>query len=237
MEKTLSMPVIDHLEELRKRIILSGASFVFFFLVSFIFVNDIYQFLIKDIEQKLTILSPGDVLWAYMSIAAISAVTFSLPVIGYQVWKYLSPALSPEERASTIIYIPFFLLLFLLGLSFGFFVLFPVVMDFLLAISSEQFETMFTVDRYFRFMFYMTVPLAFLFQLPAIILFLTRLGIINPNQLVKARKYAYFVLIVLSVLITPADFLSDLMVMIPLLMLYELSVTLSRFVYRKNKEK
>ncbi|WP_017729401.1 twin-arginine translocase subunit TatC, partial [Halalkalibacterium ligniniphilum] len=112
-----------------------------------------------------------------------------------------------------------------------------VVMDFLLAISSEQFETMFTVDRYFRFMFYMTVPLAFLFQLPAIILFLTRLGIINPNQLVKARKYAYFVLIVLSVLITPADFLSDLMVMIPLLMLYELSVTLSRFVYRKNKEK
>jgi sec-independent protein translocase protein TatC len=237
MERVLSMPVIDHLEELRKRIIISGATFIFFFFISFFFVKDIYQFLIKDIDHKLTILSPGDVLWAYMSIAAVAAVTFSLPVIGYQIWKYLSPALKPEERLSSISYIPFFLFLFLLGLSFGLFVLFPTVMDFLLAISSDQFETMFTVDRYFRFMFYMTVPLALLFELPAVVLFLTKLGVINPNQLVKARKYAYFGLIVLSVLITPADFLSDVMVIIPLLILYEASVTLSRFVYRKEQMK
>ena len=234
MERALSMPIIDHLEELRKRIILSSAAFIVFFLLSFIFVKDIYQFLIKDIDQKLTILSPGDVLWAYMAIAAVAGITFSLPSIGYQVWKYLSPALKPEERISSIVYIPLFLVLFVLGLSFGFFILFPLVMDFLLAISTDQFETMFTVDRYFRFMFYMTVPLAVLFELPAVVLFLTKLGIINPKQLIKARKYAYFCLIVISVLITPADFLSDLLVIFPLLILYEVSITLSRFVYRNK---
>ena len=237
MEKALTMPVLDHLEELRKRIIISGATFIFFFLVSFIFVKDIYQFLIKDIDMKLTILSPADVLWAYMSIAAVAAITFSLPLVAYQVWQYLAPALKPEERMSSIAYIPLFLLLFLLGLSFGFFVLFPLVMDFLLAISSDQFEAMFTVDRYFKFMFYMTVPLAILYELPAVVLFLTKLGFINPKQLVKARKYAYFCLIVISVLITPADFLSDVLVIIPLLILYEVSVTLSRVVYRKKSVK
>lgn len=237
MENILTMPILDHLEELRKRIIVSVVTFVFFFIGSFVFVKDIYHFLIKDADQKLTILSPGDVLWAYMSIAAVAAVTFSFPVIAYQVWKYISPALKETERVSGLAYIPFFLLLFLLGLSFGFFVLFPMVMNFLLTISADQFETMFTVDRYFKFMFYMTVPLAFLFELPAVVLFLTKLGLINPKQLIKVRKYAYFCLIVVSVLVTPADFLSDVLVIIPLLALYEISITLSRFVYNKQQVK
>ena len=93
----------------------------------------------------------------------------------------------------------------------------------------------FTADKYFTFMLNLTLPFGFLFEMP-LVMFLTRLGIVNPTRLAKARKLSYFVLIVVSVLITPPDFMSDFLVMIPLLVLYEISVTLSRIVYRKKWE-
>ncbi|WP_078552379.1 twin-arginine translocase subunit TatC [Bacillus alkalicellulosilyticus] len=233
MDTTSSMPIIDHLEELRKRIIVTGLAFFTFFILSFVYVKDIYQFLIRDVDYKLTILSPVDVIWAYMMISAVVALTLTVPLIAYQLWKYISPGMKPAEKSASLFYIPVFLLLFILGLCFGFYIIFPIVMNFLLTMVDGQFETMFTVDRYFKFMFSLTVPLALLFELPAVVLFLTKIGLITPNLLVRTRKYAYFLLIVISVLITPPDFLSDVLVIIPLLLLYEVSITLSRIIYRK----
>lgn len=93
---------------------------------------------------------------------------------------------------------------------------------------------MFTADRYFRFMVNLSLPFGFLFEMPLVVMFLTRLGILNPYRLAKARKLSYFLLIVVSILITPPDFISDFLVMIPLLVLFEVSVTLSAFVYKKR---
>ncbi|WP_332630973.1 twin-arginine translocase subunit TatC [Halalkalibacter flavus] len=235
MEQTSSMPVVNHLEELRTRIIIIGLGFVAFFILSFIYVKEIYEFLIKDIDHKLTILSPVDVIWAYMMISVVVALTFSIPLITYQIWKYVSPGLKKEERSAGLFYIPIFLLLFILGLCFGFYIIFPLVMNFLMSMVDGQFETMFTIDRYFKFMFSLTVPIALLFELPAVVLFLTKIGLITPKALVVTRKYAYFALVCVSVFITPPDFLSDVLVIIPLLLLYEVSITLSRVIYRKKQ--
>ncbi|MCY8129670.1 twin-arginine translocase subunit TatC, partial [Bacillus spizizenii] len=106
--------------------------------------------------------------------------------------------------------------------------------SFLTHLSSGHFETMFTADRYFRFMVNLSLPFGFLFEMPLVVMFLTRLGVLNPYRLAKARKLSYFLLIVVSVLITPPDFISDFLVMIPLLVLFEVSVTLSAFVYKKR---
>lgn len=97
-----------------------------------------------------------------------------------------------------------------------------------------MFHTFFTTEKYFQFLLHMTLPFGFLFELPVVIMFLTSLGIINPYRLQKIRKYAYFVLIIVSILITPPDFLSDILVSIPLLLLYEGSVSLSKFVYKRQ---
>jgi sec-independent protein translocase protein TatC len=94
--------------------------------------------------------------------------------------------------------------------------------------------TFFTTEKYFQFLLHMTLPFGFLFELPVVIMFLTSLGVLNPYRLQKIRKYSYFVLILTAVLITPPDLLSDILVVIPLIFLYECSVLLSKLVYRRK---
>ncbi|WP_025028588.1 twin-arginine translocase subunit TatC [Caldalkalibacillus mannanilyticus] len=228
--------LIEHLSELRKRIITTLCAFLFILIFSFVFVQDIYQWLSREWEGKLTILGPSDILWIYFMIAGVIALTFTIPISAYQIWKFVQPALTVQERKVTLAYIPALFILFLLGISFGYFLVFPVVLTFLTALSAEHFETMFTAEKYFSFMFNLTVPFGLLFEIPLITMFLTTLGVIDPYKLVKYRKIAYFLLIVLSVLITPPDFISDILVIIPLLLLFELSVTLSRIVYKRKSK-
>ncbi|MCM3162088.1 twin-arginine translocase subunit TatC [Metabacillus litoralis] len=228
------MNVVDHLSELRKRVIITLASFLLFLIISFLYVQDIHHFLVKDLNDKLAILGPGDILWIYMAIAGISAITFTIPVAAFQIWLFVKPGLRKEEQKVTLAFIPGIFILFISGIAFGYFLLFPIVLSFLHSLAGDQFETFFTVDKYFRFMINLTVPFGFLFEMPAIIMFLTRLGIINPQRLAKSRKISYFFLIVISVLITPPDFISDILVIVPLVLLYEFSVTLSKIVYRKK---
>ncbi|AZV41061.1 twin-arginine translocase subunit TatC [Peribacillus asahii] len=232
--KNKEQNLADHLEELRQRIILTLLAFIAFLIISFIFVQDIYQWLIRGLNGKLAILGPSDILWVYMMIAAVFAIAATIPVAAYQTWRFVAPALNPEESKVTLRFIPGLFLLFILGISFGYFVLFPIVLGFLTTLSAGQFETMFTAEKYFRFMINLTLPFGFLFEMPLIVMFLTRLGILNPIRLAKARRISYFFLIVISVLITPPDLISDVLVIVPLLVLYEVSVSLSRIVYRKK---
>lgn len=228
------LDLIEHLEEMRKRLIIIGLNFLFFFFVAFIFVKDIYQFFILDLDYKLIILSPTDTLWIYFMLAAVPAITCSIPVILMQIWLFVKPALSEQERKITLAYIPAIFGLFLAGISFGYFVVFPIVLQFLMTLSEDLFAMNFTTMNYFRFMLHMTLPFGLLFEMPILILFLTALGIINPYRLKKVRKYAYFVLVIISVMITPPDFISDILVIIPLLLLYEFSIYLSQWVFRKK---
>ncbi|WP_410982585.1 twin-arginine translocase subunit TatC [Bacillus cereus] len=229
-----NMKIVQHLEELRKRIIITLVAFLLFFILTFIFVQDIYHVLVKDLPFKLALLGPSDILLVYLTISVIAAGTVTIPVAAHQAWLFVRPALTPKEQKITIAYIPALLILFLLGISFGYYILLPLVLNFLMSLSNDMFTTLFTAEKYFQFLLHMTLPFGFLFELPVVIMFLTSLGIINPYRLQKIRKYAYFLLIVIAVLITPPDFLSDFLVAIPLLLLYEGSVSLSKFVYKRQ---
>lgn len=226
--------LIEHLDELRQRIIKTLIAFIIFLIITFIFVQDIYQWLVRNLDGKLALLGPSDILWVYMIISGVFAIAATIPVAAYQTWRFVAPALTKEERKVTLGFIPGLFILFITGISFGYFVLFPIVLGFLTKLSAGQFETMFTVDKYFRFMLHLSLPFGFLFEMPLVVMFLTRLGILNPVRLAKARKLSYFALIVVSVLITPPDFISDILVIVPLLLLYELSVTISKIVYKKR---
>ena len=224
--------LVDHLEELRKRIILSALAFIVFFIVGFIYVDDIYRWFVGS--TKLLVLGPSDIMWIYFMLAGVVAVAGTIPVLALQIWLFVRPALRPNERKITVTYVPALFILFVLGLSFGYFVIFPMVLNFLVNIGQDMFVTNFTAERYFSFILNMTLPFGVLFELPVVVMFLTSLGIINPFVLAKIRKYAYFVLIIIAVVITPPDFMSDFVVTIPLLLLYEVSINLSKFVYRKK---
>ena len=231
------MRLVQHFEELRKRIIITLIVFVLSLVIALVFVQEIYHVIVQDLPFKLALLGPSDILLVYLMIASIVAITATIPVAAHQAWMYVRPALTPKERRVTIAYIPALFILFILGISFGYFILCPLVLKFLMSLSNDMFTSFFTTEKYFRFLLHMTLPFGFLFELPVVIMFLTSLGIINPYRLQKIRKYAYFMLIVVSVLITPPDFLSDILVIIPLLLLYESSISLSKFVYkRQHKE-
>lgn len=229
--------VIEHLDELRKRLIITVAAFILFFIVGFMFVQDIYSWFVRDLEVKLMVLGPSDIIWIYFMIATVIAVTATIPVLAVQIWLFVKPALMPNERKLTLSYIPALFILFVVGLCFGYFVIFPTVLNFLIELSGDMLATNFTADKYFRFIMTMTIPFAVLFEMPVVIMFLTSLGIVNPYVLGKLRKYAYFVLIVIAVVVSPPDIMSDFLVTIPLLFLYEISINLSKIVYKRKLKK
>ncbi|AIE60440.1 twin-arginine translocase subunit TatC [Bacillus methanolicus] len=232
--KDQELNVIEHLEELRKRLIIIIASFMIFFVVSFIYVKDIYKWFVRDLDVKLIVLGPSDVLWVYFMLATVIAVAATIPVFALEAWLFVRPALKPNERKITLTYVPALFILFIIGLCFGYFIIFPTVLNFLIELSGDLMETSFTAEKYFRFLMYMTLPFGVLFELPIVVMFLTSLGIINPYVLQKVRKYAYFILVIIAVVITPPDFMSDFLVSIPLLFLYEISINLSKIVYKRK---
>jgi sec-independent protein translocase protein TatC len=210
------MALIGHFEELRKRLIIILGAFMVLFILAFVYVQDIYQWLVQDLEVQLAILGPSDILWVYLMLSCVVAISGSIPIAAYQIWLFVRPALKDTERKVTLAYIPSLFLLFIVGISFGYFIIFPIVFQFLLSMSEGMFMTF--------------------FELPVVIMFLTSLGVLNPYRLQKIRKYSYFVLIVTAVLITPPDFLSDILVVIPLIFLYECSVLLSKVVYKRKQK-
>ncbi|WP_019155877.1 twin-arginine translocase subunit TatC [Robertmurraya massiliosenegalensis] len=229
--------LVDHLDELRKRIIWSVFAFLVFFIIGFIYVKDIYEWFVRDLDVKLVVLGPSDIIWIYFMIGTIIAIAGTIPVLALQLWLFVKPALKPIERKISLSYIPALFILFIVGLCFGYFVIFPTIMNFLVELSGDMVVTNFTADKYFRFIMNTTLPFGFLFELPVVAMFLTSLGIVNPYVLQKMRKYAYFVLVVIAVVISPPDIMSDVLVTIPLLFLYEISVNLSKIVYKRKLKK
>ncbi|MBB6691111.1 twin-arginine translocase subunit TatC [Cohnella xylanilytica] len=226
--------VIGHLEEMRSRLIRTLIAFIVSMAAALIYVRDIYQWLVRDMDRKLVLLGPSDVMWVYMTIAGAVAIAVTLPVAAYQTWRFVQPALPAQAQRSALMLIPGISVLFLVGIGFGYFILFPMVLRFMNEMATDEFTVMYTAQKYFTFMIHMTIPFGLLFEMPAVVMFLTRLGILDPKRLAKARKAAYFVLCIVAVTITPPDVLSDIIVIVPLFLLYEVSISISKFVYRKQ---
>lgn len=228
------MNVFEHLADLRKRLLITFSTFIISLVLCFLFVDHIHDLLAKNADQALTILGPTDILSIYMKLSGIGALTLTIPVAAYQIWRFVEPALTERERRVTLLYVPATFFLFVIGISFAYFVLFPMMYDFVLGLSHGNFNVQITANDYFAFMLNMCLPFGLLFEMPVVVLFLSHLGVINPHRLAKVRKPAYFLLTLISITITPPDLVSDILVIIPLLALYEISITISRVVHRKR---
>lgn len=230
--------IVDHLSELRRRLMLVCIVFVIVLVGAFFVVDPIYHYLttnaISGAKIELNAFSFWDGVGVYMKIAMLVSLGITLPFTLYQVWAFVSPGLRPAERRATVKYIPFVFICFLVGLAFGYYVVFPLAMSFTGSLNKQLglVETYGMAD-YFKFMMNLVLPISLLFELPLIILFLTQLRIVTPKLLRKMRRVAYFALVVISVMITPADLFSAFMVLIPLVILYELSVLLSQRVHNR----
>ncbi|WP_096270415.1 twin-arginine translocase subunit TatC [Paucisalibacillus globulus] len=235
--KEKDMNFTGHLSELRNRLVVTAIFFVVCFIASYIFVEDIYQFFGSHIDFKLAIIGVGEVFWVYFTIAGIVALAATIPLLAFQLWAFIKPGLTPKERRASLAYIPAIFLLFVAGLVAGYIVFINLILPFLLSLNSGTFIEVFSVEKYFKFVFRIMLPFAIIFEIPVISMFLTSIGILSPSFMRKIRKYAYFILIIISTMVTPPDFFLPIIVSIPFFLLYEVSVHLSAIVYKKRESK
>lgn len=231
------LTIIEHLVEFRKRLLAVIICFLLVFCISLLFADQVYQYITQGFSQKLIVLGPNDILWIYLRLASLMAFSLTLPYTVYQVWCFVRPALKTEEAGAIFVYIPATFLCFVGGLAFGFYFVTPALLQVLLGLGKNLFVTQLTAQNYLDFVFQTTMPLALIFELPVIIAFLTSIGLIGPGLLVSYRRYAYFILLVLAVILTPADFISDLAMTVPLIVLYEVSIVVSKWIIKRREEK
>ena len=229
--------IIEHLTEFRNRFIWTLICFFLVFLVSFLFSSDIYRWLTSGFKQKLLVLGPDDILWIYVSLSSLVAFSLTLPFMIYQIWQFIRPALNTHDSVVIFAYIPATFLCFVVGLAFGFYFVSPAILHILLSLGEGLFITQLTAQSYLAFLFHTTIPLGLLFELPVLVSFFTSIGFLKPKFLVQYRRHAYFVLLVLAVVLTPADFISDLAMTVPLILLYEVSLLLSHMIYKKKEKR
>lgn len=240
--KSAEMPFLDHLEELRWRLIWSLAAALVGAIVGF---GIVYQFGVLDLltaplepyldGRKVSYLSPTDPFFMTLKVGIITGLILVSPIIVYQIWAFLSPALRPEEKRAIVPALYFGLVLFAGGVTMAYYVVLPVTLGFLLGFQSETLEPAITVTAHLSFVVRLLLAFGLVFELPIVILVLAVLGVVTPQFLAEKRRYAIAAIAIISSVITPGDVITvTIMMMVPLIALYEVGIVLARMVYRKR---
>ncbi|TWT02424.1 twin-arginine translocase subunit TatC [Planomicrobium sp. CPCC 101079] len=230
--------VVEHLAELRKRLIIIAAAFIISLGVGFATAARTLQYIKSQptaVNVEWNVFGFTDGILIYFKCALILALLITLPIALHQIWLFVKPGLSEQEAKGTFLFIPISFLLFIAGVSFSYFVLFPLMLNFMSDVNQSIGATeTYGMNQYFTFMFNLIIPVGIVFEMPVVIMFLTKLGVVTPYTLRKMRKVAYFVLVVVGVVISPPDFVSDILIIIPLFILFEISIFVSSWTYKRT---
>lgn len=237
IENKSNKPFFDHLEELRSRIIKCFITVIFFSILGYIYSNSIISFLIKPVQEldvTFQVLKITSIFLVKIGLAIVCGILFSLPVILYQFLVFLLPAFENKVTTNKILrYVLLNLIFFILGLAFGYFILVPLSIEFFnsLSISMEYIELNYTLENYLFYMVWLMVISSFIFQLPFILLIFNKIGIINRNYLIDHRRSIILLFFIIGAFFTPPDPLSQIIVVIPMYILFEISI----FFMSRNK--
>jgi len=236
------MPFLDHLEELRWRIIWSLAALMVSVGIAFwvMMQFDVIGLLEKPIlpflnGHKLVYTHPGDPFSIVLNAAIALGVAIALPVIFYQLWSFISPALHQHEKKLVMPMFLFATFLFLCGVCLSWFVVLPLALPWLMNFGGPSLDPMITASEYFGFAISMTLAFGICFELPIVIVSLALLGIVTPQFLNKFRRHAIVVCVIIGAFLTPGDLVWTTIAMaVPLYFLYEVSVLLTIIIYRRR---
>ena len=255
-------PFIDHLAELRSRLIVSIIVVAVFFGILFYYSEYLYNLMILPMKSKLVlqgsfpfinfapteikdasliVTAPGERFWMHIKISVVGAIILSLPVILYQAWKFVAPGLFPNEKRYLGPFIVASSIFFIIGAAFCFFVVLPFALGFLLEYKMDQtqdLKTLISIGEYINFTLKFILSFGAVFELPIVILFLTKTGIVTPVVLSKNRKYAVLIAFILAAILTPTGDAFNLMLMaVPILILYEIGILASQFSANQKEKK
>lgn len=233
------MSFLDHLEELRWRIIYALIGLVAGTAISWIFIDTLVDKVLlkpaRDTGASLQNLKPFGQLFMYMEVAIIAGVVISLPNLFYQFWKFLSPALHKKERKYIKSIVFFSTFCFLCGIAFAYYVMIPFALKFAVQFGSTAIKNEFAINEYLSIILSILLGAGLVFELPMISFFLTKIGILKPQFMRKYRRHAIVVIFILAAVLTPGtDPVSQVILAVPLFLLYEVSILISKFALKKN---
>jgi len=239
----------NHLIELRNRFIYFFLFFSISFLISYLFIEDIFSFVINpfidsvDFKENKRLIYTGlaEAFFSYLKLALVSAFIISSPFFIYQIWAFIAPGLLKREKKIIFPFLFLIPLMFLLGFVFLYYFIIHIAWDFFIAFDTSGLEKSFTLELEPKINEYisLTLKLAFAFgiafQLPTAIFLLTILGLTSPTDLQKKRRFVIVIIFLLSAIITPPDVISQIGLAIPVICLYEFSIFISKFFEKKKK--
>jgi sec-independent protein translocase protein TatC len=223
------MSLLEHLEELRKRLLWSILALAIAFMPCWAYHEEIFRFLEAPLKRqhpefKLAFLGFTDPFILYFKVAALAAVFLASPFVLYQIWAFVAPGLYRRERSLALPFVFFTTLFFLAGGAFGYYVAFPFATTFLLGIG-EQFQAVITIEKYFGFLLTVLLGLGLMFELPIFILLLSLIGVVTPRFLLHYFRHAVVVIFIVAAVITPTPDVVNLCIMaVPAVGLYVLGI-------------
>ncbi len=246
-----SAPLIEHLIELRQRLVRALIAIAIFFVICFIFANDIFNILVVPFERaagenqniRLIYTAPQEYFFAQLKIALFGSLFVSFPVIANQIYKFVAPGLYKNERQA---FLPFLIatpILFIIGACLVYFLVMPLAMAFFLSMQQTgtdggaTIELLPKVSEYLGLIMTLIFAFGLVFQLPVVITLLARAGLVSTEGLKKKRKYAVVLAFVAAAVLTPPDPISQLGLATPTILLYELSILSARYIEKKRLER
>jgi len=233
------MPFLDHLEELRWRLVKSLGSILLGAAITFFFIDALIDLLIRPTQNlstpmDLQVLKVQGMFMIKWGIALIGGVVLAIPVLTFQLWKFIAPGLYLNEKKYAAPLIIFTYLSFLIGLIFAYTVMIPFSLEFFTSVGMTGIDNNFSINYYFNFITWLMIGSGFIFELPVLVFVLSVIGLLTPAFMSHYRRHSAVVILVLSAFITPPDPVSLVLMSIPLLGLYELSIGVSWLVNRKK---
>ena len=244
MNEAEKQPFLSHLEELRRRLIFSAIAVGIGFLCCYAFAEELFGFLLMPLKSKLPegdrliFTNLPEMFLAYLKTAFIAGLLLASPVIFYQLWKFVAPGLYQHEKKYGFSFVICSTILFICGALFGYFIVFPFGFKFFLGYANENIQALPSVKQYFGFAIRLLLAFGIVFELPVIIFFLSRMGIVDVAFLRKKRKYALLLAFAMAAILTPPDVITQCMMALPLILLYEIGILVAWLGgSKKNEEK
>lgn len=234
------MTLTEHLEELRRRLIVCAVAVGLAFCVTYYFSKDLFRLLMAPLlavmppEHGLIFTGLPEAFFTYLKVALVAAIFASAPVILYEIWRFVAPGLYSREKKYILPFVLLSTIFFVGGALFGYYVVFPYGFSFFVGFATDFIRPMPSVKEYFSFASRMLFAFGVVFELPVFTMFLSRIGLINYKMLTRQRKYAFLAVFVVSAILTPPDVMSQLMMAGPLLILYEISIIVARIFGKKQ---
>jgi sec-independent protein translocase protein TatC len=240
MDDQEKIPFSAHLEELRKRLIICFIAIGIGFVLSYGFKEKLFEVLtyplikVMHSGDKLIFTGLPEAFFTYLKVAFISGIILSTPVIFYQFWKFVAPGLYDKEKRFLIPIVALSTFFFVGGAFFGYFIVFPFGFRFFLGFASDTIRPLPSMREYLSFSTKLLLAFGFVFELPLIITFFARMGIVSVDFLKTKRKYAILVIFTVSAILTPPDVATQIMMAVPLMVLYEISIVGAKIFGKKK---